>query len=256
VVHAVVARHAPDSRVVDITHQVPAHDVRAGALVLWRAGPWLVPGVILAVVDPGVATARRAVAVAAPGAILVGPDNGLLLPVAHRLGGPSAAVELDPPDERPPGATFAGRDLFAPAAGRAAAGTPLEQLGTPFDPDGLVGQPVPKPVHEPGGSLRAEVLWVDWFGNAQLNAAVVDLPPLLAASLVLEAGPATVAVGVVSSYQAIAPAEVGLVVDSYGLLSVCCDRDSAADRLGLRPGQIVHLRPGHLPPAGGPLRRQ
>ena len=149
VVHAVLATHAPAADRIDLTHQIPAHDIRAGALTLWRAAPWLVPGVILGVVDPGVGTERRAVAIEVAGGVagahpsgahsgdqtagahpapsptvLVGPDNGLLLPAAHLLGPITAAVEL-PPNPDAPGATFAGRDVFAPADGRAAAGTPV-----------------------------------------------------------------------------------------------------------------------------------
>ena len=242
VVHAVLHRRAPHASVIDLTHRVPRHDVRSGALTLWRAAPWLVPGVILAVVDPGVGTSRRAVAieVAGAGAVLIGPDNGLLLPAALRLGSITQAVQLGPSPEAP-GATFAGRDVFAPAAGQIAAGTPVADLGPSIDPDSLTGEPVAAPTRTDAG-LEARVLWVDHFGNAQLNATPDDTgtdPVHVQAG----SGPAR-RLRIVTSYEAIAPDEFALVVDSYGHLAICCDRRSAADRLALGPDDPVLLRPG------------
>lgn len=238
-VHAVLERHAPGVARIDVTHRIPPHDVRAGALTLWRAVPWLVPGVILGVVDPGVGTQRRAVAieVASRGAVLVGPDNGLLLPAALHLGPITAAVELPPPPNAP-GATFAGRDVFAPAAARAAAGVAVADLGQPIDPETLAGEAVPEPTMA-GSSVEAEVLWVDRYGNAQLNATPAHTGP----------GPLRVETGrepagtmrVVASYDAIGPDDLALVVDSYGYLAICAHRRPAAARLGVGPGDQVRL---------------
>ena len=262
VVHSVLHAHAPSAARVDVTHHIPPHDIRAGALTLWRAAPWLAPGVILAVVDPGVGTKRRAVAieVAAAGTVLVGPDNGLLLPAALRLGPVTAAVELLPGAPTPPpgapsapgapaapatsssaplGATFAGRDLFAPAAGRAAAGVPLSDLGTPIDPNTLAGEPVNEATVNPAGDVDAEVLWVDRFGNAQLNATPAHAGP----GPLRVSGTGGRAARVVVSYGDIAPDDFALVVDSYGFLSICCDRAPAAERLGLAVGDRVRLSP-------------
>ncbi len=244
--HAVCDRVAPGVTVIDVTHRVPAHDVRSGALTLWRAVPWLVPGVVLGVVDPGVGTARRPVAlkVAAAGATLVGPDNGLLIPAAYRLGPITEAVEIVPDVElRPPGewgATFAGRDVFAPAAARSALGATLDRIGTAIDPASLVGEPVRRPTRA-GDVVHAEVLWVDGFGNAQLNATAADLPAPSPADVLVEVGAASWAARLVGSYGDIAPDPVALVVDSYGHLSICCDRRSAAAAYGLVVGQSVRL---------------
>ena len=262
-VHVVLHRHAPTARVVDLTHGIAAHDVRAGAFTLWRSVPWIVPhtappeaemkSVILAVVDPGVGTARRAVALRAGPAFLVGPDNGLLLPATARLGGPSEVVELDPGritrHDAAGGATFDGRDLFAPAAGALAAGAPLTDVGRPIDADTLVALEVPAPVAEAGAdgrpSVGAEVLWVDTFGNAQLNLTAADLDRLAPPAgrplrIGIEPGQEFTA-RVVGSYGEIAPDRFALVVDSYGLLSVCADRHPAASLLGLTPGRVVRL---------------
>jgi hypothetical protein len=242
VVHRVIAAHATGVTVIDVTHQIPAHDIGAGALTLWRTAPWLVPGVILAVVDPGVGTSRRAVAVevADAGAMLVGPDNGLLLPAATSLGSLTAAVELPVTPVR--GTTFAGRDVFAPAAARLATGARLDSLGPPLDPAGLAGAPIPAPQPIPDGGLRARVLWVDRFGNAELNVGPDDLGRL-SDGVILVAGQHHGPARLVSAYAALDPGEVGLVTDSYGLLSVSCREAPAAARLGLKTGDSVWLYP-------------
>lgn len=130
--HAVIARRCPPARVIDLTHAIPRHDVRAGAVVLAAAVPFLPPGVHLAVVDPGVgaegAHGRRAVALrtADGDRLLVGPDNGLLMPAAARLAGVSEAVDIGASPERlePVSRTFHGRDIFAPVAAALAGGAP------------------------------------------------------------------------------------------------------------------------------------
>ena len=174
VVHRVIAAHAPGVAVIDVTHQIPAHDVRAGALTLWRAAPWLVPGVILAVVDPGVGTARRAVAIEVAG--------GRRRPRRPRQRTPPPRRHLPRPPHRPRwscrptrpagrGATFAGRDVFAPAAAGLAAGRRPRPPGPAHRP-GQPGSATADPVlrgRTRTARLGAEVLWVDRFGNAQLN---------------------------------------------------------------------------------------
>jgi S-adenosyl-L-methionine hydrolase (adenosine-forming) len=241
----VIAARAPGIDVIDITHQVPAHDIRAGALTLWRSAPWLAPGVILAVVDPGVGGSRRSVAieVAAAEAVLVGPDNGLLGPAAARLGSITAAIELAGPPpgaSAPGGATFAGRDVFAPASADLARGVALNTLGTPIDPAGLVAAALPNVRTGPDGSLGAEVLWVDRFGNAQLNVTPLDTDHL-GAVVELRAAGRTWPARRVNAYAELGPGEVGLVTDSYALLAVSCREESAASRVGLAPGDEVWL---------------
>jgi S-adenosylmethionine hydrolase len=251
VVHRVIATVAPGTTVVDITHRIPPHDVRAGALALWRAAPWLVPGVILAVVDPGVGTTRRAIAVeiADARAALVGPDNGLLLPAAHALGPVTGAVELDAQAIAtglpvPQGATFAGRDLFAPIAAWLAAGAELTDVGRPLDPAGLVPGPVPgRPTVDQDGTVCAEVLWVDQFGNAQLNAAPADVART--ATVHITTTTTTYPARGVAAYGDLEQGEVGLVTDSYGLLSISLNGSSAAAALALSAGDRVWLASSH-----------
>jgi len=242
---AVVLRAAPNARLIDITHEIPPHDVRAGALTLARAVQYLPEGVVLAVVDPGVGTERRAVAVEVDTGYLVGPDNGLLAPAVAMLGGARRVVALTNPEYQleGPGATFAGRDIFAPAAGYLASGVELGELGDLVDPLSLVPGLVPLPREENGG-IAGEVLWVDRFGNLQLN---ID-PSELEAKGLRPGSALQVAYGQerrrgrwVGTYAEARPLELAVVVDSYGLVSLAFDRRPAAEDLNLRAGSPVTL---------------
>jgi S-adenosylmethionine hydrolase len=244
---AVVLRAAPSARLIDITHGIPPFDVRAGALALARAVQYLPPGVVLAVVDPGVGTERRAVAVEVDSGFLVGPDNGLLAPAVAMLGGASRVVSLTNAEYQleAPGATFAGRDVFAPAAGYLAAGTPLEALGELVDPTSLVPGTVPLS-RDDAGRAAGEVLWIDHFGNAQLNIDPGDLAALgvePGGALEIRCGQDCRTGRWVGSYAEAGPLELAVVVDSYGLVSLTADRRPIAEELGLRAGSEVVLGP-------------
>jgi S-adenosylmethionine hydrolase len=246
---------APGVTILDITHELPAHDVRAGALALVRAVQYLPDGVIvLAVVDPGVGTDRRLLGVETESALLLGPDNGLLAPAVAMAGGPRRVIELTSEEHRlpAPGPTFAGRDVLAPAAGYLATGTDLMELGTAVDPSSLVPGLVGLPRSLDGGAIEAEVWWIDRFGNCQLNLGPEEL---LAAGgspdqpVEVRMGSQVRAARWVHTYADAKPSEVVFVVDSYGMLSLCMDRRSAADEFALRPGNPVVVVP---PGARGP----
>lgn len=247
VVKAVIRQLAPHTTVIDVCHEVPPHDVRAGALMLARAVQYLPPGVVLAVVDPGVGTDRRAVAVeageeAGP-TLFVGPDNGLLAPAVAMAGGARRAVALTNPDYQlasPGGATFAGRDVFAPAAAHLANGVELAELGEPVDPLSLLPSLIPVTRTDDSGALVAEVLWIDRYGNAQLNVDPDEIGDM-GDRILMRFGEQVRTVRRARAYADIGPGEVGLVVDSYGLVSVCVERASAAELLGLRTGDTVVL---------------
>lgn len=245
VVHSVIHQLAPAARVVDLTHQVPAHDIRAGGLTLARAAQYLAPGVVLAVVDPGVATARRAVAieVADGQSVFIGPDNGLLAPAVSMVGGATRAFELtNLAYQLPaPGPTFAGRDIFAPAAAHLCAGVALADLGREIDPNTLTPGMIPITRLEPEG-LFAEVLWTDRYGNLQLNVDPDEIEPL-GDRIRLSFGTRHRTGVRRHTYAGIDTGEIGLVVDSYGLLSISVFRSSAADELGLDTGDEVILGP-------------
>jgi S-adenosylmethionine hydrolase len=195
------------------------------------------------VVDPGVGTDRRGVAVEVGDgeSVLVGPDNGLLAAAVALVGGATRAVSLTNAHFHlpAPGATFDGRDIFAPAAAHLCLGVDVAELGELIDPVTL--RPGILPVsREEGGSLIGEVLWADRFGNAQLNIDP-DEVEAFGDRLRLRAGELVRTVVRTDSYAELAPGEVGLVVDSYGLLAAALDRRSAADELGLLPGTEVTL---------------
>jgi S-adenosyl-L-methionine hydrolase (adenosine-forming) len=261
VVKSVIRSLAPDVAVLDITHEVPPYDVKAGSLALARSAQYLCPGVVLAVVDPGVGTSRRAVAVeVGEGAsYLIGPDNGLLAPAVGLVGGATAAVVLDNPGYHlaAPGATFAGRDVFAPAAAHLCLGVPLDELGTPVDPAGLLPGLVPLPFEEQG-ALVAQVLWVDRYGNCQLNVGPDDVGPE-DDRVQLRWGrgssrPGSRTVTLSPAFDDLGDGEVGLVVDSYGLLAVAVARGSAADVLELAAGdEVVLAAPADADSAAEPI---
>jgi S-adenosylmethionine hydrolase len=251
VVHAVIRDIAPHVTVIDLTHEIPPFDVRAGSLALARCITYVPSGVVMAVVDPGVATDRRAVAIEVAGGsgIVVGPDNGLLAPAVAMVGGAERAVELTNPDYRlpTPGRTFAGRDVFAPAAAHICNGVDLRELGPEVDTMSLLPATVPLP-RDVGDGIVAEVLWVDRFGNCQLNVGPEDLPAAWTGDVQLRIGSATDPTGGVvrratrvQSFAALGPGQPGLVLDSYGMLAVCLDRRSAAEELGLVAGDQVLL---------------
>jgi S-adenosylmethionine hydrolase len=243
VVKSVIRVLAPEVEVVDLCHEIPAHDVRAGALTLARSAQYLAPGVVLAVVDPGVGTERRAVAVEVGEgqSILVGPDNGLLAPAVAMVGGATRAVQLTNPDFQleAPGPTFAGRDVFAPAAAHLCKGVALTDLGEEVDPASLLPGVVPVPRIE-GDSITADVLWIDRFGNAQLNIDPDDLVEW-GDRLRLRVGDDLRTIRRATSFEELGSGDVGLVVDSYGLLALATPRSSAAALLRLEPGAAVVL---------------
>lgn len=243
--HGVIAGIAPHARVLDVTHAIAPGDVRHGSVLLADTLPWLPAAVHVAVVDPGVGTARRGIALVSGDAVLVGPDNGLLLPAAQILGGVRAAYELVEPAYRLPAvsATFHGRDVFAPAAAHLSVGVPPDVLGPEVDPGSLVALPAPV-CQVDGDRIRAEVRNVDRFGNVALAAGAAELAAVglrtgAVATLRWPAGVEPVLVG--RTFADAAQGQLILLVDSSGHLTVACRDSSAARRTGLQPGAIVEL---------------
>lgn len=237
--HGVIAWLSPATRVIDVTHLVAPGDVRRGAAVLAQAVPHLPAAVHVAVVDPGVGTARRAIAVETPGGLLVGPDNGLLPWAADVLGGAVAAVELV--DGAGVSPTFHGRDVFAPAAARFASGLPLAEAGMAIDPASLVRLPDPVLVHGPGW-LEAEVLTIDRFGNVQLVAVPADLDGLGDTLLV---GGVHAVRG--RTFADAAAGDLVVYVDSAGRVAVAVNGGRAAVVLAVAPGDVLRLAPAPQP---------
>jgi S-adenosyl-L-methionine hydrolase (adenosine-forming) len=175
--HGVIKRIAPDAEIIDVTHGIAPQSVLQGALVLASTVPFLPEGIHLAVVDPGVGTERRALALRGKsGRLFVGPDNGLLVPAAEQHGGIEVAHEIANREYalEPVSATFHGRDIFAPAAAHLAQGVDLGALGPTVEPDSLVRLELPKP-EVSARRIRATSLYVDRFGNIQLNLSRAHL---------------------------------------------------------------------------------
>jgi S-adenosyl-L-methionine hydrolase (adenosine-forming) len=250
VCRAVIDRIAPGARVIDLGHGVPAQDVRRGAYALEAALPFAPEGVHVAVVDPGVGTSRRpiAVAVSGSGRILVGPDNGLLSPALELLGGAAGAVDLGRSRFRlePVSPTFHGRDVFAPVAAHLALGASLADAGEPIDPSTLASLPGRETVVA-DDHVAAHVAYFDRFGNAVLDLRAERVPDdlfSLGEQVEVEAGgdffPA-----VFGRTFADAPAGGTLVyADSSGYVAIAVNRGRVADALRLaRDDQVLVRRP-------------
>jgi len=249
VCHAVMLDLAPQLRVLDITHDVTPYDVRGGGLALARSVGYLCPGVVLAVVDPGVGTDRRCVAVEVGDgmSVLVGPDNGLLAPAVAMLGGPERIFALQNEQYQlpAPGPTFAGRDVMAPAIGHIANGVPLTVLGDELDAASLAPGILPLPSLV-DGMVNGEILWVDRFGNCQLNVApeqLLELGVQPGDSIEVRMGETGRRARWVHTFADANPSELVLIVDSYGSCALAFDRQSAATQLKLRAGSNVTLNP-------------
>ncbi|NLE22045.1 MAG: SAM-dependent chlorinase/fluorinase [Actinobacteria bacterium] len=246
VCRAVIARLAPDVRVIDVTHGLPERDVLAGAVVLRNTLPYMPDkAVILAVVDPGVGGPRRPVAMRSHGdRLFVGPDNGLLMHAVALDGGVSSAYELSNQELwlSPLSATFHGRDIFAPVAARLAAGLDLESCGAPVDPETLDRIDLPEPRRHRDG-LTATAVLVDRFGNVALNLRARDLEKAhLIETVELIAGNERYLARVARTFASVRTSDIVVLIDSYGQASVAVNAGSAAEVLGLDAGDEIRIR--------------
>ena len=248
VCRAVISQIAPGAPLIDLTHGVARQSVRQGAIALANALPSCPPGVHLAVVDPGVGSSRRAVAVAAAeGRFLVGPDNGLLSRALDRLGGALVAVELSRSPFRlePVSATFHGRDLFAPVAAHLAIGARLEEAGESIDPGSLATLDLPTPrIGE--DAIVAHAIHVDGYGNVELNldASMLDGGPIQPGDAIeIRAPDGRFEAVWARTFSDVGPADVLLFEDSSGALAIAVSGGSAAGLLNLTPDREITLRP-------------
>jgi S-adenosylmethionine hydrolase len=245
--HGVLKRIAPDTQIIDITHGIRPGHVLQAALMLANTLPYMPAGVHLAVVDPGVGSGRRPLALRdAEGRLYVGPDNGLLIPAADRFGGVAEAHELANPAYALDSVsrTFHGRDLFSPAAAHLSLGVALAELGPPVDPEALVRLDLPQP--EVGQArIRAVVLGVDRFGNVALNLSREHLD-----SVAIVPGMRVELAARGNRYYAVAartfadapPGELILYEDSYRSVAIAVSRGSAAAVLGVEEGAEIVLQ--------------
>lgn len=247
--HGVMKRIAPDVEIIDITHGIPAREVVRGALTLANTIPYMPVAVHLSVVDPGVGSARRPLALRdGEGRIHVGPDNGLLVPAAEKCGGIVEAHELANPKFalESVSRTFHGRDLFSPAAAHLATGVPLSELGPPVAPDALARIDVPSP--EIGTSrIHACVLAVDRFGNMQLNldrAQLEQAKVVPGMRLELEVGPERYYAVAARTFADARSGDIILYEDAYGNVAIAISGGNAAELFGVHDGQDVRIHLG------------
>ena len=246
---------ARDAQIVDISHAVRKYAIRDGAYLLWSALPWMPVGVHVGVVDPGVGTSRLPIGIrTGRGDILIGPDNGLLVPAATRLGG---IVEVRALENRAlmlprTTSTFHGRDVFAPVAAHLAAGRSFAEVGQAVDPRAIVELRFPDPSVTPG-ALDTSVVYVDSFGNlrlagdrADLAAAVGPLDPgrpLVVTFAPLDGRPEIrETVPWATTFGEVPVGRPLLYEDSFGRLAYADNQGDVASRLGLgvdRPARIV-----------------
>jgi S-adenosyl-L-methionine hydrolase (adenosine-forming) len=248
VCRAVISQIAPGAPLVDLSHGIRRQDVRQGAIALANALPSCPPGVHLAVVDPGVGSARRAVAVgAAEGRILVGPDNGLLSRALDRLGGALDAVELSRSPFRlePVSATFHGRDIFAPVAAHLSLGARLDEAGESIDPTSLASLDLPTPQIGPD-KVVAHAIHADGYGNVILNldaAMLADGPLSEGERLEIRAPDGRFDGLWARTFSDVGPGDVLLFEDSSGALALAVSGGSAAGLMNLTRDSEVTLRP-------------
>lgn len=242
----VMAGIAPDVSVIDLTHDVPGFEVEAGAETLQHATRYMPPNTVyLAVVDPGVGTGRRGLAIRTEkGPLMVGPDNGLLVPAAESLGGVSEAVELtnDEYQVSPVSSTFHGRDIFAPAAAHLAAGVVLSELGSEVVPDSIVPLALPGFEAVSDSTYKALILDIDRYGNARLSVMQEELDLKYGAALMVDSGDGEMPVRYLATFGAASNGELVLVPDSHWRLSLSINKGSAAHALALYRGGNVLLR--------------
>ena len=225
----VILTAAPGAVIVDITHDIPAHDVDAGRLALARCWRRFPTGTVhVAIVDPGVGTSRAALAVMSDGHAFVGPDNGILTPPL--LTGHAEAVSLPIPAAAAP--TFNGRDVFAPAAAALARGEPIGSLGTPVHAPVVRRTPEPRRLDD--GVIAGEVIAIDRFGNAITNLVGVRGGTVEVAGNVLP---------MARTYGDVLPGVLTALCGSNGLIELAVRDGSAKDQHGLRRGAQVLFHP-------------
>ena len=244
--HGVVKRIAPDAEVIDITHGIEPQNVLQGALVLASTLPYMPDGIHLAVVDPGVGGDRMPLALrGADGRLFVGPDNGLLLVAADRFGGVEEAVELADPAYRlePVARTFHGRDVFVPAAAHLAVGVALADLGPVVEPGDLVRLELPEPTVG-ARRIRATVLYVDRFGNVQLNLTSAHLEQVgvePGSQVEVEVGFERYYAIAARTFAEVRRGDIVLYEDAYWNIALAINQGNAAQMFGAHVGQELRL---------------
>ena len=247
VVKGVINRIDPDLRINDISHDIPPQNIKYGSLLLMRAIQYIPPGVLLAVVDPGVGTERKPVAIQTEWGIMVGPDNGLLNLACATVGGAKKAYLLENEDWIIPseGNTFHARDIFSPfAAGLASSQLSIEQCGEEVDLMNLQQYLIPL-TEKNDNEVKGEVMWIDHYGNCQTNISPEELSDLgknIGDVVSLNIKNQEIKTTWVGNYQGDGVNEVGIVTDSWGMISIFSRNKNAEKILDIRDGEKVTFK--------------
>lgn len=238
IMKGVILNLLPTARIIDITHAIEPQNIRQAALVLESAHSYFPKNTVhLVVVDPGVGSERRPIAVKTKSAVYVGPDNGVLTPVIDSA---SKVYELTKSDYflKSPSFTFHGRDVFAPAVAWIAKGTPLSKMGQKVSDPHILEFPQPR-VHE--NTITGEIVYIDGFGNCISNISGEFLRTLKTTPLTLYIGKQRIH-GVTSHYSQLKPKEIGCLMNSWDRLEIFCRDDNAQIKLKCRVGTTIKIK--------------
>jgi len=245
--HAVIYSACPQARVVDLAHDIEPYDIRKAAAVA-ASGVWQLPEAIhLVVVDPGVGGSRRDLCLlTGKGTVLVGPDNGVLIPATWRAGGITEAYVIEPEalTFRAPLATFHARDVLAPAAAALACGVDPSAVGGVIDPSSLAAAPF-SPCSVEAGELVAEVVDIERFGSVRFAVTSEELEDLgtKPKRLAMSFGHISETVPLGTTFSDVEAGELVALFDSSGWLTLAVRMGSAAERFGIDSGDVWHIRP-------------
>ncbi|HSE87339.1 MAG TPA: SAM-dependent chlorinase/fluorinase [Candidatus Binatia bacterium] len=229
----------PQARIVDLSHGIPAQDIMAAALVLRHSARYFPRGTIhVAVVDPGVGSARRPLLVEFEGNYFVGPDNGVLS-LALEGKGPARIVHLSNPSYqlRPTSATFHGRDIFAPTAAYLSRGIATEDFGEITEDFATLIWPT---VVKTKTSITGQIVYIDVFGNLYTNIGANDLKELSGQQFMIMLRDLSIT-GLATNYAAVEPGKYVALINSWELLEIAVYNGNAHKKSGAVMGDTVHV---------------
>ena len=247
VVKGVINRIDPELKINDISHNIPPQNIKYGSLLLMRAIQYIPQGVLLAVVDPGVGTERKPVAIQTDWGVMVGPDNGLLNLACATVGGAQKAYLLENEDWIIPsdGNTFHARDIFSPfAAGLASGQLSIENCGKEVDLMNLQQYLIPLTEKNDDG-VNGEILWVDHYGNCQTNISpdeLINLEKNIGEVVTLMIKNQEIKMTWVNNYQEDGVNQVGLITDSWGMVSIFAKINNASVLIGINEGEKINIK--------------
>ena len=236
----------PQVRIVDISHGIPPFNIGEGAWVMMRSLKYFPPAIHVGVVDPGVGSSRRAIVIeTANTSLLVGPDNGLLLPPANELGGIKRVYEIENPDLmlHPVSISFHGRDIFSPVAAHLSRGIKIGKVGPPIKVESLIPPPwSPPEIRE--NLIRGQIIHIDHFGNLYTNIPIEKVREV-GSVFEITLGDRCEIAKLVKTFSSVSRGTLALKDDAYGYLEISVNLGSAKEMFSAETLQIFSLKPLH-----------